>query len=557
MRVRALHIQHFRAFTDFWFVPNEGVNVITGPNNVGKTSMLEAIRLALDPTIRFGFDEVITRFDFHDQDLEKPVDIRVWLAHDEHETDDVRLDYYDKLTKWQVGDAPARVTPVEAEPMAMPSDLPKHEELVCIRVSAEWDSTAGGAVVEHAVIDEEGVARWRPSLKQRRLIDYRHFGSRRDPVRELSLSPRSSLARNLNEKELLQAFSELLEALEKQRDLVLNLGSVKSLIARLEGLLSRDVLNSIVNEDAGGFTVTFLQEGLTQLRRAATIATTRSSAGSAQATGLPLSYQGHGMQNLLLLAYIADALKGSPGGCIVSFEEPEQNLEPPAARWIFRELIQATASSAPDGVAKSGSGSAVGGQCFITTHSPVLVGEADGAKHLVIMQRRPGTVTVSPQAREEDLAAECTEAPTDAGGIAAVACSRLEPAVRKALERNSLLYSNPLFARHVLLVDGASELGCLPIAFRHFAGGSPGQDPFHLGLEIVNVEGTGNACEHAQTLSAIGKSCHILLDRDCPADSPEMQARIERATKAAGYVSSWSAAPLVPFVEACDLLSLA
>ena len=401
MRIRALHIQHFRTFTDFWFLPNDGVNVIVGPNNVGKTAMLEAIRLALDSTIRFGFDEVITRFDFHDQDLGKPVHICVWLAHDEHETEDVKLEYYDKLTKWQVADAPAPVRPLKAEPMTIPSDLPNHEELVCIRVSAEWDSSAGGAVVEHAVVDEEGTARWRLSPRQRRLIDYRYFGSRRDPVRELSLSPRSSLARNLDEKELLQAFSELLETLERQRDSLLNLESMKSLIARLEGLLSRDVLNTVVNEDASGFTVTFLQEGLTQLRRAATIATTRSPAGSAQATGLPLSYQGHGMQNLLLLAYIADALKGSRGACIVSFEEPEQNLEPPAARWIFRELIRTIAPSAPEGVANSGAGSALAGQCFITTHSPVLVSETDGAKHLVIMQRRPATAALSVEARDQ------------------------------------------------------------------------------------------------------------------------------------------------------------
>ena len=160
MRVRALHIQHFRAFTDFWFVPNAGVNLIIGPNNVGKSSMLQAIRLALDPTIRFWFDDVITRFDFHDQDLEKPVNIRVWLARDEQEGDDVGLEYDDKLAKWQVNSAQPYVTPVTISPMASPADVASHEELVCIQVSAVWNESVPWPV-PFPVPDQSGSAIFR------------------------------------------------------------------------------------------------------------------------------------------------------------------------------------------------------------------------------------------------------------------------------------------------------------------------------------------------------------------------------------------------------------
>jgi energy-coupling factor transporter ATP-binding protein EcfA2 len=46
MHLKTLHIKNFRALEDIQIELSEGVNVIVGPNAVGKTSVLEAIRLA-------------------------------------------------------------------------------------------------------------------------------------------------------------------------------------------------------------------------------------------------------------------------------------------------------------------------------------------------------------------------------------------------------------------------------------------------------------------------------------------------------------------------------
>jgi AAA15 family ATPase/GTPase len=45
MHIARIRIQNFRGLEDIDFSPCPGVNILVGPNAVGKTSILEAIRL--------------------------------------------------------------------------------------------------------------------------------------------------------------------------------------------------------------------------------------------------------------------------------------------------------------------------------------------------------------------------------------------------------------------------------------------------------------------------------------------------------------------------------
>ena len=51
MYVFALHLRSFRSFEDLWLFPKEDVNVLVGPNNCGKTTVLRALALLLDPAV--------------------------------------------------------------------------------------------------------------------------------------------------------------------------------------------------------------------------------------------------------------------------------------------------------------------------------------------------------------------------------------------------------------------------------------------------------------------------------------------------------------------------
>ncbi len=50
VRLRSFNLKNFRCFQDFTLEPRERVNLIAGKNNVGKTSLLEAIFIFLNPT---------------------------------------------------------------------------------------------------------------------------------------------------------------------------------------------------------------------------------------------------------------------------------------------------------------------------------------------------------------------------------------------------------------------------------------------------------------------------------------------------------------------------
>lgn len=537
MWVRGVHIKHFRVFDDFWFVPNRGVNVIIGPNNIGKTALLDAMSLCLDPSVRHYRDDVVTRYDFHDQDLSQQICIRVWLAVEDDETDDVKLAYLDKVSKWTVATDPPHLAPLQVDPMTEPEELDEHKELVCVEVTAQWDDARHVAEVEHHVVDEAFTARGDLSYADRDLLDYRHFGSQREPLRELSLRQRSALSRNLDESDLSTAFRELLESLESNSDILSQAPSLRDMLVRLKSLLAPEMLPGWA-EVGREFAATFLEEGFSSIRRGATIATV---SGESEEAKLPLSCQGHGVQNALLLAYLIDGLRSPETSSIVVLEEPEQNLEPPLARWIFRELYEA--GRPVDGTNKEDE--VTSGQAFVTTHSPVLVTEADGAECLVIMQESESGVGSSGEAGEGDD--DSPSAQARKRSIRALTCSELDQEVRKTLELNAHLYATALFARQVLIVEGASEAGFLPVAFRHLAQ-SPAGNPFHLGLEIVSAGGKGQPLKHAKTLMSCGKMCHVLLDWDGPNDTG-----MGEAGEAAAFVTSWPGEQLLPFLSRSDL----
>ena len=116
MYIFALNLKHFRSFHDLWVFPNRDVNIIVGPNNCGKTSVLRALALLLDPDVNLRRPDVISRFDFHNIDLEKPIELYLWLKprfkqieredgeSELHylESEDVIGAFFDKFSEWQV-----------------------------------------------------------------------------------------------------------------------------------------------------------------------------------------------------------------------------------------------------------------------------------------------------------------------------------------------------------------------------------------------------------------------------------------------------------------------
>jgi energy-coupling factor transporter ATP-binding protein EcfA2 len=546
MYIFAIHLKHFRSFENLWVFPREDVNVLVGPNNCGKTTILRALALVLDPSINIRQSESITRFDFHAMNLDQPIELWVWLRPKTKlvptidgklqtqfdELDEVKESFFDKLSEWSVKNEarvdlqgfeehhPIELNPFTVEPMENPANIPTHEKLLALKLQAIWNAEQEGSDVEVNIVDQMDSQQYQLTVKHKDLIGFKLLGTRRNPIFEMSLARRSVLSKMVAEEEVTQALRKLLLDLDNSKQSLLKQKSIDALINRLGTLVAPELMRMLTGDTGNGFTLTFLSGDLWRLRGATAIATNLTGDPD-NSRALPLEYQGDGVQNLLLLFHLIDLLSEGSSNTIVGLEEPEQNLEPALARWVFGELCSL---SRDDGNRR--------GQIFVTTHSPALVNELKGSESLIIFTEE------LPDPTQKDVTTKWRT----------ISAHFLSPMRRKILDQRRDKYVPTLFAHQVLIVEGASEVGFLPVAFRHLARNKPHENPYHFGLEVMEGDNNDQAPKHAAILHAYGRKCHVLLDYDIPDKTAD--ARKTRFDGSADFVTSWPCKNLLPFTRA-------
>ena len=122
---------------------------------------------------------------------------------------------------------------------------------------------------------------------------------------------------------------------------------------------------------------------------------------------------------------------------ISAIEEPERSLEP----WRVRSLLSRLSLRSTRN------------QIFITTHSPVALGEVGGADSLIIL---------APDVADAQKTIASTR-------VRVIEGNSLPREAKKEFERCHEPYGRCLFARLVLLVEGCTEMGFLPIALSNAA----------------------------------------------------------------------------------------
>lgn len=592
MYIFAIHLKHFRSFKNLWVFPREDVNVLVGPNNCGKTTLLHALALMLDPEINVRRPDVVSRFDFHSVDLEREIELRVWLkpkgdrgeephaqqsngsdesgneASQVQESEEIKLAFFDKLSEWEVEIEetedrgcrerhPKSLKPFIIEPMDEPTEVPDHEKLLAVRLVAKWNRPQETADVEISIVDQMGNELFPFGTKSRELLGFRFVGAHRNPLYELSLSRRSVLSRMLDEDEIVLALRALLHDLDSSSSHLIDQPSVQTLLSTLGRLVAPKVLGGMMNNLGTQFTLTFLNGELWRLRGATSIATRVGTSSDGTPTNLPLEFQGAGAQNIILLLHLIELLKSRQSNNIIALEEPEQNLEPALARWIFGELC----ALADGGSSESSQATISYGQIFISTHSPALVNELRGTDALIVF-----ALTDSDE-RGEELDESANEQEIDISTSddspqrviqpsipqwRTITAKYLSPDRRKKLDQRREQYIGTLFARQVLLVEGPSEVGFLPVAFRFLAQGRSQENPYHFGLEVINAGGIGELPKHPQILKGYGRKCHLLFDYDGPDANLEREI-LSRFDGLVDFVTCWPNQDVLSFTTGCDL----
>lgn len=528
MFIYGTHISHFKGLSDLWFFPNPDLNILIGPNNSGKTSILSAIKLVLDPSVNLRRDDVISQFDFYDRQTTNHITIRVWLKIDENEADEIIGRFGEKCSFWK------KTINNTLEPVIIdPIHQSNHEylELLALELKIEWVKDENVTKSELLIINEIGAESHKFSGEDREKIGFKLFPARRDPIYQFSMARYSLLSSVISDKTIIAELRKIQKALEERKADFVNNPDIKLLFQSLNALTSPAIMGGFDN-----FTLTFLDANLGRFRSATSLALEkgiRPDAGievgketdvEEDKPLLPLSSLGDGVQNLLLLLQISkSAGEGDDGQRIIAIEEPEQNLEPSLSKWAFTEICRNFSKT---------KNSSKKGQIFVTTHSPSLISELKGAESLCRISR--------------------PDQKAGKGTRHVLVGSELSIPVKKSLEQHRSRYSSALLAQHALIVEGESEEGLLPVIFNALAV-EPGENPFHLGLSIVNGENNVKAWKHSSNLRAFGLTTHLLMDYDIPSQKCEGRELSELAFENADFISSWSNKSPLAIVNGYDL----
>lgn len=343
MILSRIALSNFRGFHDFEINLEENT-VLIGENNTGKTSLLDAIRLALSrsPGRRESlFDE----YDFH-------------LASATADPTTVALSITLEFAESVANEWPAHI--VQSLPDVVVLD-PLGLRHVNLRVTAKYDSAAADFAAEWEFLDATGQgmgARSRRSgsfatLQQLRPVFY--LTANRDAAREFQ--PRSAFwgpflkAPNIADELRTELEAALAELNKKVIDAEPRLKSVADHLSRAG-----------VHVQLGSGDVATIEAIPLKVRDL--LSRAQVMVQGATGTRLPLSRHGTGTQSLAVIflfeAFLANLMSQTygPGAApILTIEEPEAHLHPSAIRTLWQVLSQ------------------ISGQKLIVSHSGDLLSE--------------------------------------------------------------------------------------------------------------------------------------------------------------------------------------
>jgi putative ATP-dependent endonuclease of OLD family len=326
MRIRHLEIKSFRGISELRFAPGERT-VILGPNNAGKTTVLEALDLLLHSG-RGRARPAPSEIDYFGRDPSKEFSIEAVIGE---LPEDFSTDARRYLEGWDA----------EHEQVIPEVDGPGIEPVVRVRVRGTKDLD----LVHEFAKDEAEGARFHPAYRAQ--VGWVFDARTRDPAYQLSFSQGGLLDRLFPMSELDHAINDLRNALGAGAYTVNSDETVNKKLLEL----SKDLmeLGLLLPAEQAAFEVGAVspRELLQSLRL------TLPGGG----TQIPISRQGRGAQRLLLVAILLRLAQAAARPIIGGFEEPEEALEPIRQAQIARMLARLTEQ---------------GGQLFIVTHSPEI-----------------------------------------------------------------------------------------------------------------------------------------------------------------------------------------
>jgi len=498
MRVRRLTIENFRGVRSGQ-VDFRGHTLLVGGNNIGKSTVCEALDLVLGPERLFR-RPVIDEHDFYKGKYlsadNKPVEIIIRaLLTDLSEEAERR--FHRHLRRWndidgqfvdESGDGP-EAADAEGTVWALP--------VVFIgRYEADEDDFIGNTFFDHPVdeMDEEepaeqqlGGGRKIFGREQKRLCGFIFLRTLRTGSRALSLQRGSLLdtVLRLDGSGLTEMWEKTLAGLRGLDPAIGEIEQLKTIRDEIRKRLARFV-NLSEDDDATGFFASDLTRD--HLRDVVRLFLAAQPAPHQ----VPFQKLGTGSINLLvfaLLTFIAD-LKGNRS-VIFAMEEPEIALPPHTQRRVIRFILSEM------------------GQAIVTSHSPYIIEQFEPTQ-IVVLDRNSDAVLSSRTVELGDIKL-------------------------KKYRRERRQMAEAILSRAIIVVEGATEAALFPVASEVMES-ALGEEYEHLDLAGVTVFNAGSDKEvpiFGPFFKALGKPAFAFYDKQ------DVAPDAATAAKLADYTQVW------------------
>lgn len=481
MKVRQVEIENFRGINSGKLVLADNT-LLVGANNVGKSTVCEALDLVLGPERLFR-RPTVDEHDFHrsryvdDEKSPVPIVIRAVLID---LSDEALRRFGGHLRRWNDVD---RTFVDDLEDGADHSDDEGVVWALPVSFRARYDSTEddfeADTFFEHPLpepdeLDEEqvsslGQGRDRFSRAHKRLCGFVYLRALRTGSRALGLQRGSLLDTVLRLSE--EGSAEMwMETLRQMRDLDPAIGAIPD----LEMLLKQ------IRERAGGFVrladgvdaTAFFASDLTREHMREVVRLFVATGPSDHP--VPFSRQGMGTVNLLvfaLLTMIAD-LKESQS-VIFAMEEPEIALPPHTQRRVTRFVRREM------------------GQAIVTSHSPYVIEQFEPDEIVMLSHDDSGAVDGTP---------------IDPAGVKL-----------KSYRTQRRQFSEAILSRGVIVVEGETEASIIPVAAAVLEQSEPEYvHPDLAGITVFTANGDGDVPRWAPIFRALGKVPFGMVDKQDP-----------------------------------------
>jgi putative ATP-dependent endonuclease of OLD family len=344
MRLAEVTIKQFRGWKGPVTWCPAATAVLVGPNSGGKTSLLQAVDIVLDPH-RDAYRNRLVEHDYYDLDTSMPVEITVVLTG--LSADD--LDHFEAYVEGRRSDG-------TFGGWDSPQDEFDQGELVLrLGFRAEFGAPARAFFMR----PECSEAPVHQADKIR--IGWRYVAADMDPLHELAFYSNSVFSKLFERVDLSAQLDAIRTAIDNAKGPLLAEKSVAETRQQLEDAARR--LRLVEGEDALDFAVAGLSDRRVLQSLQLVLRGQRSS------RHLPLASHGRGLLRVLLLTAILQHARMGDENLILGVEEPEQNLEPINQRLVTRSLLSTHAGAA---------------QLLLSTHSPDVAGSVPlEALHLV------------------------------------------------------------------------------------------------------------------------------------------------------------------------------